>query len=126
MHLERIDTPTYMLSTREDHIAPWKSTYAATRIYKSAIRFVLAASGHIAGVINPPAKHKYSYWVGEKLPESPDEWLAKAHETKGSWWNDWEQWLQAYSGEKVAARTVGTGKLKPVEDAPGSYVKVKA
>jgi polyhydroxyalkanoate synthase len=123
--ISRIDVPTYMLSTREDHIAPWKSTYLATRFYKGTIRFVLAASGHIAGVVNPPAKHKYSHWIAEKLPKSPDEWFAKAKEMQGSWWGDWEKWLAGFSGEKVLARRPGAGKLKPVEDAPGGYVKVK-
>ena len=125
IHLENITTPTYMLSTREDHIAPWKSTYAATQIYKGDIHFVLAASGHIAGVINPPIKNKYSYWAGDKLPKSPDEWFAITKETKGSWWTDWEQWNKKFNGEKVPARKIGGGKLKPLEDAPGSFVKVK-
>ncbi len=126
VHLETIDTPSYMLSTREDHIAPWKSTYAATQIYKGAVKFVLAASGHIAGVVNPPSKHKYGYWTCEKLPHSPDAWFAKAEEHKGSWWVDWDKWLKAYNGPGVPARKPGNGKLKPIEDAPGSYVKVKS
>lgn len=125
IHLELLDTPAYMISTREDHIAPWKSTYTATQIYKGALRFVLAGSGHIAGVINPPSKNKYGYWVGDTLPKSPEEWFTKASENKGSWWEDWVKWSKAYSGEKVAARNVGNSKFKPIEDAPGSYVKVK-
>ncbi len=122
--LGTITTPSYILSTREDHIAPWKSTYAATQIYQGQVRFVLAASGHIAGVVNPPAKKKYSHWVNEKLPKSPDAWLKEAKEVPGSWWPDCQQWQQAFAGEKVPARKVGGGKLKPIEDAPGSYVKV--
>lgn len=122
--LRTITTPTYMLSTREDHIAPWKSTYAATQIFKGQIRFVLAASGHIAGVINPPAKQKYCHWVNNKLPISADEWLETAEEHAGSWWPDWNKWQIQFSGEKIPARTIGAGKLKPIEDAPGSYVKI--
>lgn len=122
--LRTIETPTYMLSTREDHIAPWKSTYAATQIFGSNIRFVLAASGHIAGVINPPAKQKYCHWINENLPKSADDWLKSAQEHTGSWWPDWNKWQEQFSGGKVPARTIGSGKLKPIEDAPGSYVKV--
>ncbi len=124
--LSKITTPTYILSTREDHIAPWKSTYAATQIYKGAVRFVLAASGHIAGVVNPPAKKKYSHWINEKLPKSPESWLKTAKEKPGSWWPDWLEWQKSHSGKKVPARKIGAGKLKPIEDAPGSYVKVMA
>jgi len=127
IHLEKIATPAYLLSTREDHIAPWKSTYAATQIYKGSIRFVLAASGHIAGVINPPVKHKYSYWTSDQLAPTPDEWFSSSKETKGSWWNDWQQWIVDFAGEKVPARIIGNGKLQLLfEDAPGSYVKVKS
>lgn len=122
--LRTITTPTYMLSTREDHIAPWKSTYAGTRIFKGDIRFVLAASGHIAGVINPPAKQKYCHWVNDKLPESPDKWMESAKEAPGSWWSDWNRWQNGFAGEKIPARIVGGGKLKPIAEAPGSYVKV--
>jgi polyhydroxyalkanoate synthase len=86
--LTKIKTPVYVLSTKEDHIAPWKSTYAATQIYSGPIRFVLGASGHIAGVINPPAAKKYSYWVNQTLPNTPDEWLAAAEQHEGSWWID--------------------------------------
>ncbi len=123
--LRKIATPAYMLSTREDHIAPWKSTYAATQIFNGDIRFVLAASGHIAGVINPPTKQKYCYWINEKLPKSADEWLKEAKEYAGSWWSDWNNWQKQFAGEKVPARSIGSGKLKPLEDAPGSYAKVK-
>jgi polyhydroxyalkanoate synthase len=125
IHLEKLDTPSYLLSTREDHIAPWKSTYAATHIYKGAVRFVLAASGHIAGVVNPPSKQKYSHWVCNSLPETPEAWFEKAKEKPGSWWTDWVEWIAPFSGAKVPARKVGAGKLKPIEAAPGSYVKVK-
>ncbi len=125
IHLEKLNLPTYMLSTREDHIAPWKSTYAATQIYKGHVRFVLAASGHIAGVVNPPVKNKYNYWVGEAVEATPEEWFEKSKEVPGSWWTDWEKWLAPFSGAKIPARKVGKSKLKPIEDAPGSFVKVK-
>ena len=122
--LRTITTPSYILATREDHIAPWKSTYVATQTYGGKIRFVLSASGHIAGVINPPVKQKYCYWTNDQLPASPDKWLENAKETAGSWWPDWNNWQMQFAGEKVPARVVGAGKLKPIEDAPGSFVKV--
>jgi polyhydroxyalkanoate synthase len=124
--LRTVDTPSYILSAREDHIAPWKSTYAATQIYSGDIRFVLAASGHIAGVINPPAKQKYCHWVSHDhdFPKQPDQWIKGAEERPGSWWTDWDKWQQTFAGGKVPARKIGGGSLKPIEDAPGSYVKV--
>jgi len=122
--LARIATPSYILSTREDHIAPWISTYRATQIYRGPIRFVLAASGHIAGVVNPPEAGKYSHWVNEALPAEPEAWLAGATELAGSWWPDWQRWVSGQAKAKVAARQPGAGKLPAVEDAPGGYVKV--
>lgn len=124
IHLEKVATPSYFLSTREDHIAPWKSTYAGTQLLKGDIRFVLAASGHIAGVVNPPSKKKYSYWVNDKLAPKAEDWFSKAKEHPGSWWQDWANWNKAYAGEKVPARKPGGGKLKPIENAPGSFVTV--
>lgn len=126
--LSAIKTPSYFLSTREDHIAPWKSTYAATRLFSGPLRFVLAASGHVAGVINPPSKGKYGHSVVEaaRNPSSPEEWLAQAQEKQGSWWLDWDRWQAAFSGGKVPARKIGGGVMKPIEPAPGSYVKVMA
>ncbi len=122
--LRTVDTPSYFLSTREDHIAPWKSTYAATQILGGEKRFVLATSGHIAGVVNPPVKNKYSYETNDALPESASAWHETAAETKGSWWPDWAAWLAKKSGPTVPARTPGAGKLKALEPAPGSYVKM--
>lgn len=119
--LRLIDTPTFMLSTREDHIAPWKSTYAATQVYKGPIKFVLAASGHIAGVVNHPSANKYSYWTNDNLPASPDAWFEGATQHNGSWWPVWIEWLKTYSGDQVQARQPQNG----IEDAPGSYVKVR-
>ncbi|MGB8275183.1 MAG: class I poly(R)-hydroxyalkanoic acid synthase [Alphaproteobacteria bacterium] len=121
----KIDVPAYVLSTREDHIAPWMSAYAATQILKGSVRFVLSASGHIAGVVNPPAANKYCYWTNPKTPADPNKWLAGAKQKDGSWWVDWGQWLADRSGKMVPSRKPGGGKLKPIEDAPGAYVKVQ-
>jgi len=123
--LTKIETPAYFLSTREDHIAPWKSTYRGTQLLHGPKRFVLAASGHIAGVVNPPEGGKYSHWVNEDLPPDPEQWLAGATEIAGSWWPDWHRWVTGYSKEQVPAREPGAGKLKAIEDAPGSYVQVR-
>ena len=120
--LRKIATPAFLLSTKEDHIAPWKSTYAATQIYRGPKKFVLAASGHIAGVVNPPGRSKYGHWEGDTLPKTADEWLAEARYVQDSWWPVWERWVAEYAGGEVAARRPGDGKLKPLEDAPGSYV----
>ena len=124
--LRKVAVPSYFLSTKEDHIAPWKSTYAATQIFRGKTNFVLAASGHIAGVVNPPGRSKYGHWESTKLPKSPDEWLAGAKMVPDSWWPNWESWIEGYAGGEVPARRPGDGKLKPIEDAPGSYVLVKA
>lgn len=126
--LTSVKTPSYFVSTREDHIAPWKSTYAATQIFKGATRFVLAASGHVAGVINPPTKNKYGHWVldNNDNPSTPDAWLERAQEQLGTWWLDWDTWQQTYAGKKIPARKIGGGKRKEIEPAPGRYVRVKA
>jgi polyhydroxyalkanoate synthase len=124
--LRKIKVPSYLVSTREDHIAPWKSTYRGTQLYAGPVRFVLAASGHIAGVVNPPEGGKYSHWVNEELPASPDEWFAGATELSGSWWPDWQRWVTGQDKAMVPARVPGEGKLPALEDAPGSYVRVMA
>ncbi len=123
--LARIKTPSFMLSTREDHIAPWTSTYAATQLFAGPVEFVLAASGHIAGVVNPPAANKYSHWTNPKNPKDPDAWFKGATEHPGSWWPEWLRWVGKGSGPKVAAREPGDGNLEVLEEAPGSYVKVR-
>jgi polyhydroxyalkanoate synthase len=123
--LTTIKTPTFILATREDHIAPWKSAYAATHIYGGPIRFVLSASGHIAGVVNPPGANKYSHWVNSKLPASPDAWLEGSEQKPGSWWPEWSKWLGKYAGGKVDARVPGDGGLKAIEPAPGAYAKTR-
>jgi polyhydroxyalkanoate synthase len=119
----RVKTPAYFISTAEDHIAPWQSTYAGARLLKGPVRFVLGGSGHIAGIINPPAANKYCYWTNGNLAAQPEDWLAKAKQHPGSWWTDWGQWVAGYAGPRVAARQPGTGRYKALEDAPGSYVK---
>ena len=122
--LGRIKLPVYMISTREDHIAPWKSTYALTQNVAGPVRFVLAASGHIAGIVNPPEAHKYNYWTNGKHPADPEAWLAAATAHAGSWWPDWGAWVAKFGGPKVAPRIPGKSGLKALEDAPGSYVQV--
>lgn len=124
--LGKVRIPVYMLSTREDHIAPWESTYAATQTFRGKTTFALAGSGHIAGVINPEGSKKYGFWRNDKLPADPKDWLEGATQHDGSWWPDWSGWIGEKSGAKVKARAPGKGKLKAIEDAPGSYVKYKA
>jgi polyhydroxyalkanoate synthase len=125
--LKAIKIPVYNLATREDHIAPAKSVLLGSKYFGGPVRFVLSGSGHIAGVVNPPDKHKYQYWTGPK-PRSAnlEGWLAKATEHPGSWWPDWLAWLKNQDDTEVPARVPGDGALKPIEDAPGSYVKVQA
>lgn len=123
--LTSIKVPTYILSTREDHIAPWKSTYKATGLYDGPVRFVLSASGHIAGVVNPPAGGKYCYWTNSKKSKDPEKWLEGAKQHDGSWWPDWDKWVGKFADGEVPARTPGDGKLKAIEDAPGSYVLMR-
>lgn len=122
--LRKVKTPTYILSAKDDHIAPWKSTYAATQLYDGPVKFVLSGSGHIAGVVNPPAAQKYCYWTNSRKPKNPEKWLEGATQHPGSWWTDWAEWVGKHGGGKVPARVPGDGKLKVIEDAPGSYVKV--
>ncbi|NJO36451.1 MAG: hypothetical protein HC871_01115 [Rhizobiales bacterium] len=124
--LRKVRLPVYMLSTREDHIAPWESTYAATQMFRGKTTFALAGSGHIAGVINPEGSQKYGYWLNDKLPADPKDWLESATHQDGSWWPHWAAWITKKSGAKVKARLPGDGRLEVIEDAPGSYVKVKA
>ena len=125
LDLRKIKVPTYIMATREDHIAPWKSVYVATQLYGGPKRFVLAASGHIAGVVNPPAAKKYCYWDNAKLPKDPDDWIAQAAQREGSWWPDWDVWVKAFAGDEVPARAPGTGGLKALANAPGDYVRAR-
>ena len=123
--LSKVRTPTFILATREDHIAPWKSTYAATRLYSGPIKFVLCDAGHMAGVISPPGT-KYGHWANDKLPSSPDEWFGCATPNQGSWWPLWDQWVTQFDGGRVPAREPGSGELPIIDDAPGSYVRVSS
>ena len=122
----KVTIPIYNLATREDHIAPAKSVMLGSQFFGGPVRFVVAGSGHIAGVVNPPAKMKYQYWTGPR-PAGDDiaKWLAGAQEHPGSWWPDWLDWLKAQDPTEVPAREPGGGVLTPIEDAPGRYVKVR-
>lgn len=131
LDLSRVDMPTYVYGSREDHIVPWDAAYRNTQVLKKAkTRFVLGASGHIAGVINPPAKKKRSHWIGPaqgSQPASADAWLAAAQEHSGSWWTDWDAWLAGHAGKQLPApKNPGSRRHKPIEPAPGRYVKQKA
>lgn len=126
LNLANVKIPVYLQSAKEDHIAPCRSVYKSTQLFKGKVRFIVAGSGHIAGVVNPPSAKKYQYWTNEKLPPTLEEWQAGATEHKGSWWPDWDEWLSKLSGPKVPARKPGDGKLKTLGNAPGSYVKIMA
>ena len=124
--LSQVKLPAYFISTVEDHIAPWKTTYKGAKYLGGPVRFVLGGSGHIAGIVNPPAAKKYHYWTNEAMPATADEWFAGAAQHAGSWWEDWQAWMEARnSGDKVAARVPGEGALKALEDAPGSYAMLR-
>ena len=124
--LGKITVPAYIYASHDDHIVPWKSAYESTHILKGKSRFVLGASGHIAGVINPPAKNKRHYFENNKLAKTADEWLAAAKDIKGSWWPNYAKWLEEFGGNKVkASKTFGNARYKKLEAAPGKYVKEK-
>ncbi len=123
--VRKIDVPIFQISTKDDHIAPWKSTYQATQLYKGPVRFVLSASGHIAGIVNPPSANKYPHWTNGSLPKTSDEWLEGAIQQDGSWWPEWQTWVKKNAGAKVSKRIPGKGKLEILENAPGSYAKMR-
>lgn len=126
--LSKIKIPNCFVGTIEDHIAPWKSTYMGAQLFTGPVRYVLGGSGHIAGIVNPPVANKYGYWTNPvpKLPESADEWFSGAAQNPGSWWTHWQQWVAELNGPNmIAARDPAKGKFKPLEDAPGSYVKFR-
>lgn len=122
----RIEAPVYLYASREDHIVPWDAAYQSTKLFKGPRRFVLGASGHIAGVVNPPAKKKRNFWTNDELPASADDWLKGATSVPGSWWPDWADWLAQHAGKKKAApKAYGNRQHKVIEPAPGRYVKQK-
>jgi len=124
--ISKITIPAYFISTAEDHIAPWKSVYKGARVLAGKVRFVLGGAGHIAGIVNPPAAKKYCYWINPELAEKPEAWLEAAKRHEGSWWNDWQAWMDKNNaGVKVAARVPGDGGLEVIEDAPGAYVSLR-
>jgi polyhydroxyalkanoate synthase len=125
LDLGKVKLPIYELCAREDHIAPARSVFIGAKLFGGPVTYVLAGSGHIAGVINPPDKPKYQYWTNARLPATLEEWCAGATEHAGSWWPHYADWLAAYSGARVQPRTPGA-RLGTIEDAPGSYVKVKS
>jgi polyhydroxyalkanoate synthase len=126
IHLDRVRVPAYVLATREDHIVPWKGAYQTTQLLKGDARFVLGASGHIAGVINPASKNRRSYWTNDRVPASADEWIDGVTEHRGSWWGDWDAWIARFAGGEVPApRRLGNAQYAPIEDAPGRYVKAR-
>ncbi len=126
LDLANVKVPIYNLATREDHIAPAKSVFVGSKFFGGPVKYVLAGSGHIAGVVNPPAKQKYQHWTGGKAGAGTlEKWIAEAKENPGSWWPDWLAWIKEHGQEMAPAREPGGGKLKPIEDAPGSYVKVR-
>jgi polyhydroxyalkanoate synthase subunit PhaC len=124
--INQIDTPACFISTVDDHIAPWKSTYAGAKRFNGTVKFILGGSGHIAGIINPPEANKYGFRTTSKLPVDCDAWAKKAPQHDGSWWPEWQRWVKQKSGTQVPARIPGDMELDVIEDAPGSYVKVRA
>ncbi|MGD0073098.1 MAG: class I poly(R)-hydroxyalkanoic acid synthase [Candidatus Binataceae bacterium] len=122
LDLSKVKLPAYFISTAEDHIAPWKTTYKGATYLGGPVRFVLGGSGHVAGIVNPPTANKYHYWTNEALPPTAEQWFEGAQQHPGSWWNDWQAWIELQNGgEKVPTRVPGDRELKVIEDAPGSY-----
>jgi len=126
LDLSTVRIPIYVQSSRDDHIAPARSVYKGAKLFGGPVTFMMAGSGHIAGVINPPAANKYQHWTNAELPDTVEAWQASASETPGSWWPHWAEWLKAKSGGLVPARDPAKGKLKPLGDAPGDYVRVRS
>jgi polyhydroxyalkanoate synthase len=127
LDLSKVKVPVYNLATREDHIAPADSVLYGSQFFGGKVKYVLSGSGHIAGVVNPPASGKYQYWTNDNTGDVKlADWIKGATEHKGSWWPDWRQWLEGIDDEQVPARAVGTAAMPPIEDAPGSYVRVRA
>jgi len=123
--LSTIEIPSCFVSTIDDHIAPWKSTYQGMLLVSGATRFILGGSGHIAGIVNPPEPEKYGYRVTSKPPQDMDRWFEQAEVQDGSWWPEWQRWISRKAGKKISPRVPGDGTLEVIEDAPGSYVRVR-
>jgi polyhydroxyalkanoate synthase subunit PhaC len=126
LDLSEVQTPVYLISLKDDHVAEWKATYRGLKLFGGETHFLLGGSGHNAGTLSAPEAGKHGYWVGERTPESADAWLEGATKHPGSWWPHWEGWLKQQAGPLVDARKVGDGKLKPIEPAPGSYVRIRS
>lgn len=125
LDLRKITVPSFFLATKDDHIVPWIGSYKSMQSLSGSKKFVLAGSGHVAGVINPPHKDKYGYWINTKKPKNPEDWLAEADYCPGSWWNCWTKWIKKHAGSWVSPSTFNNSAMQPIEDAPGSYVKVR-
>jgi polyhydroxyalkanoate synthase len=125
LNLKDVTIPIYNLATREDHIAPAKSVFVGSKLFGGPVEFVMAGSGHIAGVVNPPARNKYQYWTGGPVEGTLESWSAKAAETKGSWWPHWDAWIRGQDATEVKARPIGGGRVNAIEDAPGRYVTMR-
>jgi len=126
LDLSKVTIPVYHLAAREDHIAPARSVFLGAQDLGGPVRFVVSGSGHIAGVVNPPARNRYQHWTGGPPMGELETWLEDAEEHPGSWWPDWQAWSEAQDKRRVPARKIGGGKLAAIEDAPGSYVRVKS
>ncbi|PWB84429.1 MAG: class I poly(R)-hydroxyalkanoic acid synthase [Methylocystaceae bacterium] len=126
LNLRKVKIPIYELATKDDHIAPARSVFTGAKFFGGEVRYVLAGAGHIAGVVNPPEKNKYQYWTGGPPTGAYEDWVKTAKETKGSWWPDWLAWITAQAPRKIPAREPGGGRLAPLCDAPGEYVRVRA
>ena len=124
LDLNRITADAYLLSAKDDHIAPWKSSYATTGLLGGDVRFVLSSSGHVAGIVNPPASRR-RYWTNDDVPGDPDAWLAGAAQHEGSWWHDWADWIATRAGDRRRPPAVGSAAHPPLADAPGDYVHQK-
>ncbi len=123
--LSTVTTPCYFISAKDDHIAPWKSTFSGAKLFGGKVRFVLGGSGHIAGIVNPPVANKYCFWANDELTHEAESWLQNADRFDGSWWSDWSVWISSQGSRTVNARKIRNNRTKPFEDAPGSYAKLR-